>query len=216
MATVTTAGPDAEQSTRPPETDGPGTDGSARPVRRGFRTGLLLVLIAALLASLATAIWLAAGRRGEAEDVQAERERVMVQTRQFLLRMGTYGPDLLDDEGGMPEYRERVRAVITPKFAASFDEQAGTAEQLVAGAGVSREAEVFSTGVSDLDPDSATTLVAGTFTDSYPVNGPAKGKVDEKSEPQEPVPYRIEVSLVKVDGEWLVDDFTPVTGEEQP
>jgi hypothetical protein len=221
LATVTTAGPDAEQSARPPETDGPETaggetGGGARPVRRGFRAGLLLVLVAALLASLATALWLAAGRRGEAADVQAQREQVMAQTRQFLLRMGTYGPDLLDGQGGMPEYRERVRAVITPKFAASFDEQAGTAEQLVARAGVSREAEVFSTGVSDLDPDSATALVAGTFTDSYPVNGPVKSQVTGESEPQEPVPYRIEVSLVKVDGEWLVDDFAPVTGEGQP
>ena len=29
----------------------------------------------------------------------------------------------------------------------------------------------------------------------------------------EPAPFRIEVSLVKVDGTWLVDNFTPVTGE---
>ena len=35
----------------------------------------------------------------------------------------------------MPEYRERVKAVITPKFGTSFDEEAVTAEQLVARAG---------------------------------------------------------------------------------
>ena len=29
------------------------------------------------------------------------------------------------------------------------------------------------------------------------------------------MPYRIEVSLVKIDGTWLVDDFTPVTGTDQ-
>jgi Mce-associated membrane protein len=203
MSTVTTVGLDEEQPTRPSET---GAEDGRRPVRQGFRRGLLLVLVVALLASLGTAIWLAAGLRGEADDLQAQREQVMTQTRQFLLRMGTYGPDLLDDEGGMPEYRERVRDVITPKLAASFDEQAGTAEQLVAEAGVSREAEVFSTGVSDLDADSATALVAGTFTDSYEVKG--------TREPQEPVPFRIEVSLVKIDGEWLIDDFTPVTGEQ--
>ncbi|UUZ60653.1 hypothetical protein [Nocardioides sp. B-3] len=32
-----------------------------------------------------------------------------------------------------------------------------------------------------------------------------------KTVPQEPIPFRIEVSLVKIDGEWLVDDFSPVT-----
>ena len=28
-------------------------------------------------------------------------------------------------------------------------------------------------------------------------------------------PFRFEVTLVKVKGSWLVDDFTPVTGAEQ-
>ena len=81
--------------------------------------------------------------------------------------------------------------------------------QLVAQAGVSREADVFATGVSVIDADSATTLVAGSFTDSYAPRG------EGEPQAQEPVPFRIEVSLVKTDGEWLVDDFTPVTGAEQ-
>ena len=173
----------------------------------GFRRVLLAGLVVALVAAVGTALWLLPDRGGESDAEQQQREQVMAQTRQFLLRMGTYGPDLLEADGSMPAYRSRVKAVITPKFAASFDEQAGTAEQLVAEATVSREAEVFATGVSDLDPDSATTLVAGTFTDTYEVKG--------QSRPQEPVPYRIEVSLVKIDGDWLVDDFTPVTGVEE-
>ena len=157
-----------------------------------------------LVTSLGAALWLLASRQpwqSSADPEQAQREQVMAQTRQFMLRMGTYGPDLLDESGAMPEYRSLVREVITPKFAASFDDQAGTAEQLVAQADVARESAVFATGVSDLDPDSATALVAGTFTDSYVVKG--------ERTPQEPVPYRIEVSLVKIDGAWLVDDFTP-------
>ncbi len=127
----------------------------------------------------------------------------MSQTRQFMLRMGTYGPDQLEG-GQLPEYRELVTEVITPKFATSFDQSVATAEQIVAQAGVSREAEVFSAGVSTIDADSATALVAGTFTDSYPDNA---GEL----RPQEPVPFRIQVTLVKTEGEWLVDDFTPVT-----
>ena len=169
-----------------------------------FRVVVLGVLVVALLASCGTLIWLLAGRRGEADDLQRERESAMAQTDQFMLRMGTYGPDLLDDKGQMPEYRSRVEEVITPKFATSFEKQAGTAEQLVAQAGVSRTADVFATGVSTIDSDSATALVAGTFTDSY-----------QKGGQQEPIPFRISVSLVKTDGKWLVDDFTPVTGEAQ-
>jgi Mce-associated membrane protein len=190
------------------------SDSSAHPIeslsgeqRSGsptFRVVVLGVLVVALLAASGTLIWLLAGRRGEAEDVQQQREAVMAQTDQFMLRMGTYGPSMLDDHGQMPTYRSRVKAVITPKFATSFEQQAGTAEQLVQQAGVSRKAEIFSTAVSTIDSDSASALVAGSFTDTY-----------KKGGQQAPVPFRIEVSLVRTDGTWLVDDFTPVTGEGQ-
>jgi hypothetical protein len=166
-----------------------------------FRVALLGVLVIALLASCGTLIWLLAERRGEADDLQRSREEVMSQTDQFMLRMGTYGPDMLDKQGQMPEYRDRVKEVITPKFATSFEKQAGTAEQVVAQAGVSREAAILATGVESVDSDSATALVAGTFTDTY-----------QKGGQQEPIPFRIEVTLVKTDGKWLVDDFSPVTG----
>ena len=182
-----------------PESSTPDT---GRPGSAPFRTVLAGVLVLVLLASLGSLIWLLAGRRGDAEDFQREREAAMAQAGQFMLRMGTYGPDLLDDRGAMPEYRSRVKELITPKFATSFDQEAGTAEQLVAQAGVARDAEVHATGISTIDGDSATALVAGTFTDSYAKGGQAA-----------PAPFRIEVTLVKTHGEWLVDNFSPVTAE---
>ncbi|QIK74430.1 hypothetical protein [Nocardioides piscis] len=184
--------------TTPPTTDTP-----ARPL---FRLVLAVVLLAVILAATATAAYVWSARPStEGGETQAAREDVMSQTEQFMLRMGTYGPDLLDEANAMPEYRERVKEVITPKFAASFDEQAGAAEQLVAQAGVARVPDVFSTGVASIDADSASTLVAGSFSDSYTV----KGKKIE----QEPIPFRLQVKLVKVDGEWLVDDFDPVSSD---
>lgn len=174
-----------------------------------FRKALLGALVVVMLATAGALVWLLADRRGDAEDRQAAREEVMAQTEQFMLRMGTFGPDLLDEQGGMPEYRERVKDVITPKFGTSFDEQAATAEQLVSQAGVSRVADVFATGVSQIDDDSATALVAGSFTDAYPQG--RKGEVTES----EPVPFRIEATLVLSEGTWLVDNFTPVTGAEE-
>lgn len=179
-----------------------------------FRLALAGVLVLVLLASLGATVWLTATRGFEAigvdrgaGELQGQRDEVMSRTRQFMLRMGTYGPDQLDG-GRLPEYRDLVTEVITPKFATTFEQSVTTAEQIVAKAGVSREAEVFSAGVATIDADSATALVAGTFTDSYP---------DQSGElqPQEPVPFRIQVSLVKTEGEWLVDDFTPVTEAQQ-
>lgn len=167
------------------------------------------VLVAVTLVAAVAAGVLLATRGDDAGVTQSGREEVMAQTEQFMLRMGAYGPDLLDDKGAMPDYRAKVKEVITPKFAASFDEEAGAAEQLVAQAGVARVPDVFATGVSSLDDDSARTLVAGSFTDTYTVKG--------KTVPQEPIPFRIEVSLVKIEGKWLVDDFNPVTaGEPAP
>jgi Mce-associated membrane protein len=179
-----------------------------------FRLALAGALALLLVLSLGVTVWLTATRGfeaigvdGGAGELQGERDQVMSQTRQFMLRMGTYGPDQLEG-GRLPEYRELVTEVITPKFATAFEKSVTTAEQIVSQAGVAREAEVFSAGVSTIDADSATALVAGTFTDSYP---------DKKGEmrPQEPVPFRIEVTLVETEGEWLVDDFTPVTGADQ-
>ena len=131
-------------------------------------------------------------------------------TDQFVKRLGTYSPDMLDDSGQMPAYREQVREVITPKFAADFDKEVATAEQLVAQGGITRTADVFATAVSSIDDDSARVLVAGAFTDSYEQGeGEEAATVD-----QEPLPFRFTVDLVMIDGEWLVDDFTPVSSAE--
>ncbi|HXH79200.1 hypothetical protein [Nocardioides sp.] len=183
--------------------------------------GLLVTLVLALLSTLVLVLSTTSPETGNplrrvsevvtgSTETQETREEVMAQTEQFMLRLGSYSPKLLDEQGGMPEYRDKVKEVITPKFAASFDTEAGTAEQLVAQAGVSRVPDVFATGVTSLDDDSAQTLVAGSFSDTYDVDG--------EEIKQEPIPFRISVSLVKIDGEWLVDDFGPVnaTAEETP
>ena len=182
---------------------------SVQQPRSASRTILLGILVVLLLASAGTLIWLLAGRQGEAAGVQSERETVMSQSEQFMLRVNTYGPDLLDDQDEMPKYRELVEEIITPKFQTSFANGVTAAEQTVAQAGVSRTAKVFAVGVSAIDADSATALVAGSFTNSYP-QGKKQTLVSD-----EPSAFRVEVMLKKVDGTWLVDDFSPVTGAEQ-
>ena len=193
------------------------------PAPAGTRlTGLLTprvrVAIAAALAlvvavCVALLIWLSVAGRASADgglDLPDEREQAMSLTDQFVKRLGTYSPDMLDDSGQMPDYREQVREVITPKFAADFDKQVATAEQLVAQGGITRTADVFATAVSSIDDDSARVLVAGAFTDSY-----RQGKGDDaRTVDQEPLPFRFTVDLVVIEGEWLVDDFTPVSADE--
>lgn len=199
-----------------------GTPGAAS-ASRGFRLGLLVALVLVLVGSLAWTGYLVATRTSGASGnlpervgtvltgdnaIAAERERVMDVASQFMLRVNSYGPDDLAEDGTMPEYRERVGELITPAFRADFDTQVGTAEQTVAQAQLGRKCEVFGVGVSTMDADSATALVAGSFTNTYPGNG---RRADERVS-SEPAPFRVRISLVKIAGEWLVDDFAPVTG----
>ncbi len=193
-----------------------------RPTSDPLRLAVLGVLLALSVASIVVLGLLYAQRTDAGEGsataraqalfsgddpLQAERDEVMSQARQFMLRLNTYGPDLLDDGGQLPEYRSSVEEVITPKFKASFEQGVVAAEQTVSQAQIARTAQVFSAGVSALDPDSARVLVAGSFTNSYP--GGTGARVSD-----DPAPFRVEVALVRTGGTWLVDDFVPVTGDE--
>lgn len=171
------------------------------------RTILALVLAVVFVVCTALSVWLLVRPGADAAglDRAESREKVMSVTDQFVKRLGTYGPDMLGESGEMDAYRDQVREVITPKFAADFDKQVATVEQLVGQAGVERTTDVFATGVSSIDDDSARVLIAGAFSDTY-----TQG-TGEKAETvaQEPFPFRLLVDLVLVDGRWLVDDFTP-------
>ena len=171
-----------------------------------FRLILLGVLALALVASLAWIAVLKSHRTGGAGDLQADREAVMSTTQQFVMRVNTYGPSLLDGQGQMPTYRSRVKAVITPKFAVSFDKSVTLAEQSVRSYGLARTCAVYSTGVEVVDSDSATVLVAGSISQT------AKNRQGKRVSAGEPSPFRLRVSLDKIDGTWLVDDYQPVTG----
>lgn len=185
------------------------------PAHAATRWGVLAVLVALIAGSLLTLGYLVVDRGGNPfsgrDEEQAQRVKAMSQARQFMLRVNTYGPDLLEGEQ-MPKYRELVTAVVTAKFAADFEANVPYAEATVAQAGVARTTEVYAVGVSDLDVDAgtATALVAGSLTNSF-----TDPQDTSKRVTAEPQPYRVEVELVRQRGTWKVDGFTPVGAEEQ-
>jgi Mce-associated membrane protein len=202
---TTTYGPDGKLTREP----------GGSPRSAPLRLVLLGVLVLALLVSAGVLVWLLADRRGEAEDLQAEREKVMSQTEQFVLRLNTYGPDQLDDQGHLPAYQKQVADVITPKFASDFEKSGlPIAEQTVAQAGYGRDAEVFGVGVESIDDDSATVIVAAGFTSSYP--DPKHADDASRRIEADASVLRWAVQLVKTDGTWLVDDYALATGEDSP
>ena len=99
--------------------------------------------------------------------------------------MGTYGPDLLDDPGQMPKYREPGQrghhAEVRDLIRAS---RRRATEQPVAKAGLSRKAKVFATGVSS---------ERGGTRDRAGGRRLHRLLRRRAARPREPVPFRIEV-----------------------
>lgn len=174
-----------------------------------LRLALLVLLTLAVLVAAGILVWLLAERRGEAAETQDRRDEVMSVARSFMQRINTYGPDELEGKQ-MPRYREEIGELITPKFRTDFEQNVPAAEATVAQAGLARTTEVHAAGVAALDADSATVLAAGQFTNSYPRQQGSAERVES-----EPLSYRVEVRLVLVEGEWKVDDFTPITPAEE-
>jgi hypothetical protein len=154
----------------------------------------------------------AAVAEAAATDDAKERELVMSRANQFLLRINTYGPADLDEQNTLPGYAAGVRELMTAKLGVDFDKNLTLAEQTVSQSGFGRSAELTATGLESLEGDRASVLVAGSISTSYP-DPEAEGRVEV-----EPRPFRIQVTLVRTEGQWLVDDFDPVGAEpaEQP
>lgn len=171
--------------------------------RRWLLLGLCLALAAALTAFVivTVAAWTEdppANGYGSA----AERAQIGEVAEQFALNVGTYGPDDLKD-GTMPDYQRRVGTLLTTKFRATFEEQVKAVEAIVAQSKLQVKAKVNAVGVASVDGDRATAFVAWETTGRYDKGGYG-----------DPRQTRSKVELVRTKGEWRVDDFTPVTGEE--
>jgi hypothetical protein len=153
-----------------------------------------------------------------------DREELLSVSREFATRFNTYDPSMLDDQGHLPAYAS-VSELMSPKFADVFQTQVTYPEKTVAQLHVTSVGTVYAVGVASQDSDSAEVLVAGTIELSYPYSdgkggtggsdnggddGGDNGVGDEQNVSTGPQRFRYEVSLVKIDGTWLVDDVDDV------
>jgi hypothetical protein len=135
--------------------------------------------------------WFSAGDSAQVPG-ETERARVEATAEQFCLRVDQF-------DGSNPDaYRKSVTAMLTTKYKAEFDKSFQQVEQLGIQSGQKGQGAVKASGIQDLDSDSATVLVAHDNTITSP-----DGTVQRH--------HRWVVSLVKVGGKWLVDDFTQVS-----
>ncbi|UUW91802.1 hypothetical protein [Pimelobacter simplex] len=175
----------------------------------------MAVLLGVLVASLGVTAWVVVDKadgdlgslRHPPKDETAQREKALAAARTFVQRFNTYGPGLLDSAGKMPDYAA-VGGLMTAKFRTVFDKNVGYAEETVKQTQIDRTGTPYAVGIASIDADSAQVLVAGVVEFSYPDPKKAGERI-----PFEPLRFRYEVSLVKQDGRWLVDDLDDVDDE---
>lgn len=199
-------------------TEGPtARDGSSS---HRLRWAVLALLLGVVVAGLGVSIWMVVDRgtgndpfdrvsslRDPATDPAAEREDVLAAGSTFVKRFNSYGPELLDEGGKMPEYAA-VGDLMTAKFRAVFEKNVGYAEQTVVETSIERTGKPYAVGVASLDADSAELLVAGVVEFSYPDPQGSEERITF-----EPLRFRYQVSMVEIDGEWLVDDLDDLDDE---
>lgn len=158
---------------------------------RGIATVLAAVAVLALIAVVVELVVLRP-RFQEAAATEQARGDVTRVAEQFAVQVNNYDAKSIDD------YQGRVRALLTTKFAGEFEKAMGDIVTSVNEADMTSKGEVLTSAVASVDADSAEVLVVA--------DADVKTVFDTRARH-----FRWEVSLVKVDGEWLVDNFTPVT-----
>lgn len=160
--------------------------------RRRGRAGwaMLAVGLAVLVVSLVVAATSARTWAESREDAQ-RRSAVVRVAEQFTAEVNNYDAETIDD------YRSEVGELLTRKFRAEFDQAMEDIVSQVDEAKMTSKGEILVSGVSSLDPDSAEVLV---------VADAAVTTVFDQLNRH----FRWKISLVEVEGRWLVDDFVPV------
>lgn len=120
-----------------------------------------------------------------------ERADVQAAVETFVVNLNSYSVKDIDG------YKQRLRPLLTPGFAKSFDLAVDNIIAQVRATEMTSEGEVLKTAVSTIDADNATALVVA---DAHVTS--ALGERQRH--------FRWQVTLVKTDDTWLVDNFAPV------
>ncbi|QYJ03852.1 hypothetical protein KUV85_16250 [Nocardioides panacisoli] len=148
--------------------------------------------------------------RADTVDAAQVRSDARQRATEFVEEFFTYGPDDLDDQGSLAGFKDRIRPLMSAKFRTALDQRLLQIEGIVAQYEVRSAGTVQGVGVASFDEDSAEVLVGGWGTQAYP--NPEKESEEIKGDR---LPFRFEVSLVRVDGEWLVDNLDSFDDQDE-
>lgn len=172
------------------------TDHPAPKAPRGPRlTVRALSVLAVLLTAILVASTVVAVVKYNAVQDAEERDRTRANAKavaeQFALRVDTVDAAKIDD------YAKQVAELLTTKAKTDFTEGFDAFKQVYTEGKATGKGKVLLSGVGASDSDSATVLVVHDAT----VKSTFGTQVRH---------HRWSVDLARIDGRWLVDDFTPV------
>jgi Mce-associated membrane protein len=152
---------------------------------------LLAVLVVLALVVLVLELVLLRPRYRAALADQTARADVLRAAERFTAQVNDYDVASIDD------YQATVGPLLSTKFRGEFENAMKDVVVSVKETQMASEGQVLTAAVAGVDRDSAQVLVVAD-ADATTVYGPRQRH------------FRWQVSLVKVDGTWLVDDFEPV------
>jgi hypothetical protein len=117
-------------------------------------------------------------------DVVRSAERFVVEANNF-------------DASDLPTLKQRISPMLTTKFRTDYEKTIDDILAQIEQAKLVSKGEVLRSAVASVDSDSAEVLVIADATAQSSFGSRARH-------------FRWSVDLVKVDGDWLVDNFTPV------
>ncbi|MGH3495870.1 MAG: hypothetical protein ACRDP1_00165 [Nocardioidaceae bacterium] len=157
------------------------------------------VALALLLVAAVGAAWYS-WRYVESDNGRTAQDQAAVAAaRQFVLEVNSYK---VSDVSG---YQARVDPLMTGSFGAEFDQATSKLFPQLAKSGLSTSGTVLQAGVSNMDPDSATVLVAADATAKSTIGTTTCTRVRH---------FRWAVDLQNISGAWKVSKYQQY--ESQP
>ena len=169
-----------------PEGTGPDRPAPASRTRTLVAALLGLLLLAGIV--VAGLSWPTTTQAADQDDVRRDVIRV---AEQFTVQVNNY------DASSIATYQESIEPLLSTKFRSEFEKSMTDIVTQVEEAEMVSQGEVLASAVASADDDSARVLVVA--------DADVKTVFDTRERH-----FRWEITLVRSDGEWLVDDFNPV------
>jgi Na+-transporting NADH:ubiquinone oxidoreductase subunit NqrC len=167
------------------------TSGQGSPLLRWGVTAFLALVCVVALVLLVLEVVNLRPRHAEVSAADQNRSAITRAAERFVVQTNTY------DAGSIDKYRSSMNSLMSPKFRTDYAQVIQQLTQTLQAAKLSSKGDVLASAVASQDPDSAQVLVVADAT--------AKSTGGTRARH-----FRWVVSLVKIDGKWLVDNFSPV------